>query len=172
LHGANDTIHPDRTARAALAPTTTSHHPCTGHHLAPPLRKSLKKTVREVVTSYLQAGKEKRVRGTWRRGREESARGRCSQPGRSKSNRSRRSCCCSKSKSNRSWSLTPPPQSYGNLQDVKKKELLGTRLTSIPQLLDREGTKSNLQDEMRCLQELLCQPYALRRCCLVPRNPI
>jgi hypothetical protein len=43
--------------RAALAPTTTSRRPCAGHHLAPPLCKSLKKTVREVI-HIVPAGRE------------------------------------------------------------------------------------------------------------------
>jgi hypothetical protein len=63
---------------------------------------------------------------------------------------------------NRSRPSTPPPQSYENLQDGKRKETLGMGFTSIPPLLDREGTKSNLQDEMRRLQELLCQPCAMK----------
>jgi hypothetical protein len=56
--------------RTALAPTTTSCHPCAGHHLVPPLRKSLKETIKEVVhivpvggeveesSWYLEPGKE------------------------------------------------------------------------------------------------------------------
>jgi hypothetical protein len=55
--------------RAALAPTTTSRRPYAGHHIAPPLCKSLKKTVTEVIhivpadgegeesSWYLEAGK-------------------------------------------------------------------------------------------------------------------
>jgi hypothetical protein len=96
LHGANNVVHLDRAANSAaaghhlalplhqppprvtswppprttLAPTTTSCHPCAGHHLVPPLRKSLKETIKEVVhivpvggeveesSWYLEPGKE------------------------------------------------------------------------------------------------------------------
>jgi hypothetical protein len=149
--GANDTVHLDRTANSAAA----------GHHLALPLHRTPPRTTpaqefEEESSWYLEAGKG----GVLMAAAPDPA------------DRSHHSCRCSKSKSNRCGPSTPPPQSYKNLEDGKRKELLGTRLTSIPPLLDREGTKSNLQDEMRRLQELLCQPCAPRRCCLVPRNPI
>jgi hypothetical protein len=73
--GTNGAVHPDgplTTPRAALRRSPVHHHltpPYAGHHLTPPLRKSLKKTVREVVhivpvdgegeesSRYLEAGK-------------------------------------------------------------------------------------------------------------------
>jgi hypothetical protein len=97
---------------AALALTTTSCRLCTGHHLTSPLRKSLKKTIKEVIhivpaggegeesSWYLEAGKGGEclwsLLTTWQIEVESK----------------RRFCRCSKSKSNRCWPSTPPPQSY------------------------------------------------------------
>jgi hypothetical protein len=84
LHGANGIVHPDRTANSAVA----GHHLTLPLHQPPPHATPAQEFEEDCVgpsTSYLQTGKEKRVRGTCRWGREGSARGRCSPPDRSKS---------------------------------------------------------------------------------------
>jgi hypothetical protein len=153
-------------------PATTSRYPCTNHHLAPPVRRSPPCTapVQEFEEDcegghpIVPAGREGEE-SSWYLEAEKG--GECSWP----LLLTRQIEVESKlwflallqiEVESRSRPSTRPPQIYENLQDIKRKKLLGTRLTSIPPLLDREGTR-RLRKKLRHANDLRKHAKKLQR---------